>query len=357
MTRRHDRRRSTARRPPRAAVFACGDAHADPVQQAVRRAVPVHRSQRSAASARSPNSSARRTSIRPAGSISIREGLLVLTDDGALAHRLTDPRHKLAKTYLVQVEGTPDASALRATCAPASCSTMDRRCPPTSNRSTARRDWLWPRDPPVRFRKSVAGCVAAPDDPRRPQPPGAPHDRGGRTADAAPDPRARRRVRARRSRARREPRSRRVSARPGASSKRARIGQLVQRALDYHCAHGVPGSFLRSRDDLPRSAPALSGRAVRLARAQAPARDLVWDAGCGNGQASVALAARFARVFATDPSANQIANAEATAEHRISRRARRAMLAARRERRSRHRRAGAALVRSSRASSPKPRAC
>jgi SAM-dependent methyltransferase len=44
--------------------------------------------------------------------------------------------------------------------------------------------------------------------------------------------------------------------------------------------------------------------------AQAPARGFVWDAGCGNGQASVALAERFARVFATDPSANQIGNAE-----------------------------------------------
>lgn len=47
-----------------------------------------------------------------------------------------------------------------------------------------------------------------------------------------------------------------------------------------------------------------------LAR-EAPERDLVWDVGCGNGQASVALATRFARVFATDPSANQIENAEA----------------------------------------------
>ncbi|MBA8882754.1 class I SAM-dependent methyltransferase [Dokdonella fugitiva] len=44
---------------------------------------------------------------------------------------------------------------------------------------------------------------------------------------------------------------------------------------------------------------------------QAPSRDLAWDAGCGNGQASVALARRFARVHATDPSAAQIANAEA----------------------------------------------
>jgi len=55
-----------------------------------------------------------------------------------------------------------------------------------------------------------------------------------------------------------------------------------------------------------------------LAR-EAPVRTLAWDAGCGNGQASVALAARFARVFATDPSANQIANAEArpNVEYRV----------------------------------------
>ena len=45
--------------------------------------------------------------------------------------------------------------------------------------------------------------------------------------------------------------------------------------------------------------------------AQAPARRLAWDAGCGNGQASVALAARFAQVHATDPSAAQIGNADA----------------------------------------------
>ena len=45
--------------------------------------------------------------------------------------------------------------------------------------------------------------------------------------------------------------------------------------------------------------------------AQAPARALCWDAGCGNGQASVALAARFARVIATDPSAAQIGSVEA----------------------------------------------
>jgi SAM-dependent methyltransferase len=47
--------------------------------------------------------------------------------------------------------------------------------------------------------------------------------------------------------------------------------------------------------------------------AQAPARGLAWDAGCGNGQASVALAQRFARVHASDPSATQVGEAEARA--------------------------------------------
>ena len=40
------------------------------------------------------------------------EGLVVLTDDGALQHRISDPRHKLAKTYWAQVEGTPGDDAL-----------------------------------------------------------------------------------------------------------------------------------------------------------------------------------------------------------------------------------------------------
>ena len=42
------------------------------------------------------------------------EGLLLLTDDGPLAHRLTDPRHKEPKTYLAQVEGEPGDDALDA---------------------------------------------------------------------------------------------------------------------------------------------------------------------------------------------------------------------------------------------------
>ena len=52
---------------------------------------------------------------------------------------------------------------------------------------------------------------------------------------------------------------------------------------------------------------------------QAPDRDLAWDAGCGNGQATAALAQRFTRVIGTDPSANQIAEAESRAniEYRV----------------------------------------
>ncbi|TFH86385.1 pseudouridine synthase [Billgrantia azerbaijanica] len=42
------------------------------------------------------------------------EGLLLLTDDGSLIHRISDPRHKQPKTYRVQVEGTPDEAALAA---------------------------------------------------------------------------------------------------------------------------------------------------------------------------------------------------------------------------------------------------
>ena len=42
------------------------------------------------------------------------EGLVILTADGALQHRITDPKHKFPKTYWVQVEGRPDDAALQA---------------------------------------------------------------------------------------------------------------------------------------------------------------------------------------------------------------------------------------------------
>lgn len=81
------------------------------------------------------------------------EGLLLLTDDGALQHRIADPRHKLPKTYLVQVEGEPDEAALAALRRGVDLGDFVTR--PCEARRAAEPDWLWPRDPPVRFRKTV----------------------------------------------------------------------------------------------------------------------------------------------------------------------------------------------------------
>jgi 23S rRNA pseudouridine2457 synthase len=82
------------------------------------------------------------------------EGLLVLTDDGALQHRITDPRIKQPKTYLVQVEGEPDEAVLAAL-RRGGLDLGDFRTQACAARRVDEPDWLWPRDPPVRFRKSV----------------------------------------------------------------------------------------------------------------------------------------------------------------------------------------------------------
>lgn len=91
--------------------------------------------------------------VYPAGRLDFdSEGLLLLTDDGALAHRLTDPRHRQPKTYWVQVEGDPDDARLQ----PLRDGVVLRDGP--TRPAAARRiepPALWPRDPPVRFRKSV----------------------------------------------------------------------------------------------------------------------------------------------------------------------------------------------------------
>ncbi|WP_203322066.1 pseudouridine synthase [Pseudoxanthomonas beigongshangi] len=81
------------------------------------------------------------------------EGLLLLTDDGGLAHRLTDPRHKQAKTYRVQVEGAPDEAQLDALRRGVVLSDGPTR--PAEVRRLDPPPVLWPRDPPVRFRKTV----------------------------------------------------------------------------------------------------------------------------------------------------------------------------------------------------------
>ena len=81
------------------------------------------------------------------------EGLLLLTDDGRLAHRLTDPRHKQPKTYLVQVEGALDAAALQAL--RDGVRLKDGLTLPAPAECAVEPDWLWPRDPPVRFRQAI----------------------------------------------------------------------------------------------------------------------------------------------------------------------------------------------------------
>ncbi len=81
------------------------------------------------------------------------EGLLVLTDDGALQKRIADPRHKLPKTYLVQVEGCPDEAALARL--RAGVDLGDFVTMPCDARLVAEPAWLWPRNPPIRERKSI----------------------------------------------------------------------------------------------------------------------------------------------------------------------------------------------------------
>ena len=81
------------------------------------------------------------------------EGLMLLTDDGALQARISDPRHKLAKTYLVQVEGLPDAAALGALCR--GVTLKDGPTLPAAARRIDPPEGLWPRQPPIRVRLTV----------------------------------------------------------------------------------------------------------------------------------------------------------------------------------------------------------
>lgn len=94
--------------------------------------------------------------VYPAGRLDQdSEGLLLLTDDGRLQARIADPRYKMPKTYLAQVEGDVAEASLDAL-----RKGLRLKDGPTLPAEAERIETpdLWPRDPPIRFRKSVPDC-------------------------------------------------------------------------------------------------------------------------------------------------------------------------------------------------------
>lgn len=92
--------------------------------------------------------------VYPAGRLDTdSEGLLLLTDDGPLQHRISDPRAKLPKSYWVQVEGIPTPAALAALAKGVDLGDFVTR--PATARSISEPAGLWPRNPPIRFRAAI----------------------------------------------------------------------------------------------------------------------------------------------------------------------------------------------------------
>ena len=95
--------------------------------------------------------------VYPAGRLDRdSEGLLLLTDDGRLQARIADPRFKLAKTYLVQVEGVPDDAALARLREGVTLNDGPTR--PADEVERIADPALWPRDPPIRVRAHIPDC-------------------------------------------------------------------------------------------------------------------------------------------------------------------------------------------------------
>ena len=93
-------------------------------------------------------------SVYPAGRLDTdSEGLLLLTDDGRLQKRISDPRHKLPKVYWAQVEGVP----LDADLAPIrnGIDLGEIQALPAAAKLIDEPAILWPRDPPIRFRANI----------------------------------------------------------------------------------------------------------------------------------------------------------------------------------------------------------
>ncbi len=92
--------------------------------------------------------------IYPAGRLDTdSEGLLILTDDGGLQHKISHPRHKQPKTYWAQVEGIPTEEALEKL--RHGVDLGDFITQPATARIIPEPPALWPRNPPIRFRKEI----------------------------------------------------------------------------------------------------------------------------------------------------------------------------------------------------------
>lgn len=92
--------------------------------------------------------------VYPAGRLDHdSEGLLLLTDDGKLQHKIADPKHKMKKTYWVQVDNAITQRAVDQL--KKGVILKDGKTQPAQARIISEPENLWPRNPPVRFRKEI----------------------------------------------------------------------------------------------------------------------------------------------------------------------------------------------------------
>ena len=94
------------------------------------------------------------SSLRVAGRLDYdSEGLLMLTDDGRLVHKITDPGFSMNKTYWVQVEGELSENALEQL--RSGILLKDGKTRPAKAKLINEPTGLWPRKPPIRYRQSI----------------------------------------------------------------------------------------------------------------------------------------------------------------------------------------------------------
>jgi 23S rRNA pseudouridine2457 synthase len=92
--------------------------------------------------------------VYPAGRLDTdSEGLMLLTDDGALQARIADPKHKVAKVYWAQVEGSPTSAAMDKL--RRGVDLGDFTTQPAIAKLIEEPQELWPRDPPIRYRARI----------------------------------------------------------------------------------------------------------------------------------------------------------------------------------------------------------